>query len=96
MAVCAELGFGGQVQAIFGPTASIGYIQADGLHALDVMTATRFEELPDAPTVGECVRGYEAIQWYGVGTPAGYSRRKCGSTASPQMKARFAVLVWVA
>jgi tripartite-type tricarboxylate transporter receptor subunit TctC len=39
------------------------------LRALTVTTATRSGALPDIPTVGEFVPGYEASQWYGVGAP---------------------------
>src|SRR5258708_34358614 len=37
--------------------------------ALAVTTATRSDVLPDIPTLGEFVPGYEASQWYGVGAP---------------------------
>ena len=40
--------------------ASIEYIRAGKLRALAVTTATRSEALPDIPTVGEFVPGYEA------------------------------------
>jgi tripartite-type tricarboxylate transporter receptor subunit TctC len=63
---------GGQVQVIFTSTASsIQYIKSDKLRALAVATATRSEALPDLPTVGDFVPGYEASQWYGVGAPRG-------------------------
>jgi len=61
---------GGQVQVIFGAlTSSIGYVKAGKLRALAVTTAKRSEALPDLPTLGEFVPGYEASQWYGVGVP---------------------------
>ena len=47
----------------------IEYIRAGKLRALAVTTATRSEVLPDIPTVGEFVPGYEASAWYGVGAP---------------------------
>ena len=60
----------GQVQVAFAPmTSSIGYIQAGTLRALAVTGATRSEALPNIPTVGEFVPGYEAIGWYGLGAP---------------------------
>jgi tripartite-type tricarboxylate transporter receptor subunit TctC len=34
-----------------------------------VTTATYSEALPNVPTVGEFVPGYEASSWYGVGAP---------------------------
>jgi tripartite-type tricarboxylate transporter receptor subunit TctC len=60
----------GQVQVLFNsPPASIEYIKAGRLRALAVTTAARSEMLPDIPTVGEFVPGYEASQWFGIGAP---------------------------
>ena len=61
---------GGQVQVMFEPTLStIGYIRAGKLRALAVTSATRAAALPDVPTVGEFVAGYEATAWFGIGAP---------------------------
>ena len=61
---------GGQVQVMFDDMpSSIEHIRAGKLRALAVTTATRSEALPDMPTVGEFVPGYEASAWYGVGAP---------------------------
>ncbi len=61
---------GGQVQVSFpGMVSSIEYIRTGKLRALAVTTATRSEALPDVPTVGEFVPGYEASGWYGMGAP---------------------------
>jgi len=61
---------GGQVQVYFPTTvASIGYIKSGSLRALVVTAATRSDVLPDIPTVGELVPGYEASFWYGVCAP---------------------------
>ncbi len=61
---------GGQVQVMFASApSSIEYIRRGALRALAITTATRLETLPDIPTVGEFVSGYEASQWYGVGVP---------------------------
>ena len=61
---------GGQVQVYFGPIAgSIEYVRAGTLRALAVTTAKRSEVLPDLPTVGEFVPGYEASAVWGVGAP---------------------------
>jgi tripartite-type tricarboxylate transporter receptor subunit TctC len=60
----------GQVQMSFVPTvASIEYIRAGKLRALAVTTTTRSDALPDLPTVGEFVRGFEASIWFGIGAP---------------------------
>ena len=61
---------GGQVQVMFGTMpASIEYIRAGKLRPLAVTTASRLEALPDIPTVGEFVAGYEASGWRGLGAP---------------------------
>jgi tripartite-type tricarboxylate transporter receptor subunit TctC len=60
----------GQVQVFFDNLpASIEYIKSDKVRALAVTTATRSEALPNLPTVGEFVPGYEASPWWGVGVP---------------------------
>jgi tripartite-type tricarboxylate transporter receptor subunit TctC len=60
----------GQVQVMFVSTiASIEYIKAGRLRTLAVTTATRWDGLPDIPTVGEFVPGYEASYWAGIGAP---------------------------
>jgi tripartite-type tricarboxylate transporter receptor subunit TctC len=60
----------GQVQVLFGVMpASLGYIRAGKLRALAVTTAKRQEPLPDVPTVGEFLPGFEARGWYGVVVP---------------------------
>jgi tripartite-type tricarboxylate transporter receptor subunit TctC len=66
---------GGQVQVYFGSLPpTIEHIRAGKLRMLAVTTSKRFETLPDVPTVGEFVPGYEASQWFAVGlrksTPA--------------------------
>jgi tripartite-type tricarboxylate transporter receptor subunit TctC len=61
---------GGQVQVLFAnPAQSIPYIRAGKLRALAITTATRSEALPDIPTVGEFVPGYEASSFFGFGAP---------------------------
>jgi tripartite-type tricarboxylate transporter receptor subunit TctC len=60
----------GQVQLMFSPmSSSIEYVKGGKLRALAVTTATRSATLPDLPTVGEFVPGYEASGWFGVGAP---------------------------
>ena len=60
---------GGQVQVLFSDMTSIQYIKDGRLRALAVTTATRLRALPDVPTVGESVPGYEASAWTGIGAP---------------------------
>ena len=66
----------GQVQVMFDVLAtSIEYIRAGRLRPLAVTTATRFEGLPDIPTVGEFVPGYEASTLVRLGAPRKDARR---------------------
>jgi tripartite-type tricarboxylate transporter receptor subunit TctC len=92
---------GGQVQIMFEPTLSaIEYIRAGKLRALAVTSAMRSEVLPDLPTIGEFVPGYEASQWYGMGAPKSTPAEVIGrlnneinaGLADPRLKARFADL----
>jgi tripartite-type tricarboxylate transporter receptor subunit TctC len=60
----------GQVQVMFDATpSSLPHIRAGKLRPLAVTTATRLEVLPDIPTVGDFVPGYEASSWLGFGAP---------------------------
>jgi tripartite-type tricarboxylate transporter receptor subunit TctC len=60
----------GQVQVMFDLLpASIGYIRSGKLRALAVTTATRSDALPDLPTIGQFVPGYESSTWNGIVTP---------------------------
>jgi tripartite-type tricarboxylate transporter receptor subunit TctC len=60
----------GQVQIMFDTVSgSIGHITAGKLRALAVTTATRSQALPDIPTVGDFVPGYESKRLVGVGAP---------------------------
>jgi hypothetical protein len=57
----------GQVQVMFPDMpSSIEYIKAGKLHALGITAATRDETLPEIPTIGEFVPGYEASGWFGT------------------------------
>lgn len=61
---------GGRVQVLFAnPAQPMQYIKAGKLRALAITTATRSEALPDIPTVGEFVPGYEASSIFGLGAP---------------------------
>jgi tripartite-type tricarboxylate transporter receptor subunit TctC len=92
---------GGQVQVMFPSTvSSIEYVRAGRLRALAVTTATRSETLPDLPTVGEFVPGYEASTWFGVGAPQAtpaeivekLNKEINAGLADPKIKARLADL----
>ena len=66
---------GGQVDVMFDNlTSSIGLIRSGKVRALAVTTSTRYQELPDVPTVQETVPGYEATAWFGIVAPAGTPR----------------------
>ena len=61
---------GGRVQVLFTNLAPlIGYIGTGKLRALALTTATRSDALPDIPTIGEFVPGYEASSIFGLGAP---------------------------
>jgi tripartite-type tricarboxylate transporter receptor subunit TctC len=61
---------GGQVQLMFDNIpSSIQFIKTGKLRPLAVTQASRFEALPDVPTVSEFLPGYEASSWFGIGAP---------------------------
>jgi tripartite-type tricarboxylate transporter receptor subunit TctC len=92
---------GGQVQVYFAPiSASIEYVRDGRLRALAVTTDRRADVLPQIPTVGDFVPGYEASAFYGIGapksTPAGIvdrlNKEINAGLADPTLKARLADL----
>jgi tripartite-type tricarboxylate transporter receptor subunit TctC len=87
-----------QVQVYFGNLpGSIEYIRAGKLRALAVTTSTRSEVLPDIPTVGDFVPGYEASDWIGLGAPKNtptdvidkLNKEINAGLADPKIKARL-------
>ena len=89
---------GGQVQVTFASMpSSVGYIRTGKLRALASTAATRSEALPDLPTVGEFVPGYEASGWFGIGAPKNtpteivdkLNNEINAALADPNMKARL-------
>jgi tripartite-type tricarboxylate transporter receptor subunit TctC len=61
---------GGQVQVMFDPLpSSIEHIRAGRLRPLAVTMTTRSDVIPDVPTLGDFLPGYEASTWFGVGVP---------------------------
>jgi tripartite-type tricarboxylate transporter receptor subunit TctC len=92
---------GGQVQMMFGViTSSMEYIKAGKLRPLAVSTAMRAQALPDLPTVGDFLPGYEASDWYGICAPKGTPAEIIGKLnaeinaglADPKLSARLADL----
>ena len=79
---------------------AIEHIRSGKLRALAVTTATRSDVLPDIPTVGDFVPGYEASAWFGIGaqkgTPAEIVDKLNGGInaglADPEIRARLADL----
>jgi tripartite-type tricarboxylate transporter receptor subunit TctC len=89
---------GGQVQMVFCTIPSaIQYIKAGTLRAIAVTSATRLESMPEIPTVGDTVPGFESAQGYGVGAPAGtpaaiietVNKEVNAALADPKMKGRL-------
>jgi tripartite-type tricarboxylate transporter receptor subunit TctC len=91
----------GQVQVCFsGMVSSIEYIRTGKVRALAITTATRLESVPEIPTVGDFVPGYEASGWQGVGAPKNtpteivdiLNKEISAILADPKVKARLADL----
>jgi len=92
---------GGQVQVLFTNLALlIGYIGTGKLRALAITTATRSDALPDIPTIGEFVPGYEASSVFGLGSPRNtpteiidkLNKEINAALADPEFRARLAHL----
>ena len=66
---------GGQVHVLFDNLpSSIGHIKGGKIRALAVTSEQREPSMPDLPTVGDTVPGYEATAWFGIGMPKGTPR----------------------
>jgi tripartite-type tricarboxylate transporter receptor subunit TctC len=92
---------GGQVQVVFGTTSlTIEQIRAGKLRALAVTTATRWEGLPDVPTLSDFVPDYEASSVFGLGAPKNtpaqiidrLNKEITAGLDDPKIKARIADL----
>jgi tripartite-type tricarboxylate transporter receptor subunit TctC len=92
---------GGQIQVVFNPVPeSMEHIKAGKLRPLAVTGATRSEALPDVPTVGDSVPGFEASALQGIGAPKDtpaeivdkLNKEINAGLADPRLKARFADL----
>jgi len=89
----------GQVQVAFDVlTTSLPHIRSGALRALAMAGRTRFDQLPDVPTIGDAVPGFEASVWTGVGVPRGtppeiierLNREINAGLVNPTIKARLA------
>jgi tripartite-type tricarboxylate transporter receptor subunit TctC len=89
------------MQVYFGSMPEIlGHIRAGKLLVLGVTTATRLPALPEVPTLGEFVAGYEASGWTGFAAPRGMpadiveklNREINAGLTDPRIEARFAEL----
>jgi tripartite-type tricarboxylate transporter receptor subunit TctC len=92
---------GGQVlTAVTGTSGSIEQIKAGKLRALAVTTTTRATALPEVPTMGEFLPGFEAGDVLGLGAPRNtppeiidkLNKEINTALADPKIKARFADL----
>jgi tripartite-type tricarboxylate transporter receptor subunit TctC len=90
-----------QVQAAFDALpASLPHIRTGALRPLAVTTAMRSESLPDIPTIGDTIPGYEASGWSGIGVPKGTPpdiigrlyREISAGLANPAIRTRLADL----
>lgn len=90
---------GKQVEVLFLPIAvSTEYIKSGKLRGLAVTSAKRSEALPDLPTIGDFVPGYEISTWHGLAAPKGtplevielLNKTVNAGLADPKLKARFA------
>jgi len=91
----------GKVHVLFDNLpGSMQFIKSGQLRALGVTTAARSDALPDVPTVGEAVKGYEASVWSGISGPKGMpgeavetlNKAMAAALADPKIKARIAEL----
>jgi tripartite-type tricarboxylate transporter receptor subunit TctC len=91
----------GQVQVYFdGISGSLEHVRSGRLRALGVTSAARADVLPEVPSLGEAVPGYEASGWYGIGAPRGtpaaivdtLNSEINAGLADPKLKARLAEL----
>jgi tripartite-type tricarboxylate transporter receptor subunit TctC len=91
----------GQVQVMFAPLpSSIEYVRAGKLRGLAVTTAKRSDALPEIPTVGEFLPGYETSAFYGIGAPKNtpveivdrLNKEVNAGLIDPMLKARLAGL----
>ncbi|MBV8422453.1 MAG: tripartite tricarboxylate transporter substrate binding protein [Hyphomicrobiales bacterium] len=90
---------GGQIQVAFDVlTGSLAHVRSGSLRALGMAGKHRSDALPQVPTIGETVAGYEANSWCGMGVPRGtpveiierLNREINAGLANPAVRARLA------
>ena len=90
---------GGQVNVgVDVLTGSQAHIKSGALRVIAALGKSRIEFLPEVPTIGETVAGYEANSWCGLGVPKGtppeiverINREINAGLADPAIKARLA------
>jgi tripartite-type tricarboxylate transporter receptor subunit TctC len=77
---------------------SLPHVRSGAIRALAVMSTTRTPKLPDVPTMGEAVPGFDVSGWTGVGAPRGtpaeiierLNREINAGLADPGIQSRFA------
>jgi tripartite-type tricarboxylate transporter receptor subunit TctC len=91
----------GEVEVAFPSLASaITYIKSGKLRGLAVTSAARSDTMPELPSIGEFIAGYELSTWYGMGAPKGtpadiidrLNKAMNASLADPGLTARFVEL----
>jgi tripartite-type tricarboxylate transporter receptor subunit TctC len=91
----------GQVQVLFDNIpGSIGHIRSGKVRALGVTGSKRVAAIPEVPTIGETVPGYDVSIWYGIAAPRGtppeivakLNRTVNAVLADPKLQARLAEL----
>jgi tripartite-type tricarboxylate transporter receptor subunit TctC len=89
---------GGQIPVLFDNLpGSMPQIKAGRIRALGVTTKERVASIPDVPTIGETVPGYEVSVWFGISGPKGLPPEIVGKLnaavnavlANPKLKERF-------
>ncbi|MGA8494082.1 MAG: tripartite tricarboxylate transporter substrate binding protein [Xanthobacteraceae bacterium] len=89
---------GGQIPVLFDNLpGSMPQIKAGRIRALGVTTKERVASIPDVPTIGETVPGYEVSVWFGISGPKGMPPEIVAKLnaavnavlAKPELKARF-------
>lgn len=90
----------GRAQVMLAGSTALEHIKAGKLRPLAVTTAGRWDALPDVPTVGDSVPGYEVSGWQALGAPGNtptavidrLNREINAGLADPALRARYTEL----